>query len=676
MGAVDFGIIVDGAVVIVESIVSRLQGGHARQHDPSISERIRAAVREVVRPTVFALMIIIAAYLPIFMLERVEGRMFAPLAHTVVAALVGSLVFSVTLVPVLATFAYRGPSHHRESPVLRFASWLYRPTLRFALRRPALILGTATLSLVMAIKLLASVGSEFLPALNEGAIYVTFTLPPSTSLEESQRMMPKLSAVADAFPEVEARMTQLGRPEDGTDPKLSNNLELFLKLRPASSWPSETKDLDALIAKMSASYAVIPGLEANFSQPITDNVNENISGQQGQIALKFYGHDLDRLQEMAEAAKAALRRVPGAADVGLVKSGTVPQLAVRPRRDALGRFGLGMKGVQEHIGMALGGRTVGTLWDGERSFDVVARLPERAREDVERIRALRVPTSSGALVPLETLARIQLEQGKAAINRENGQRYVGVRMNVRGRDMGSFVADAQRAVEDAVPAVAGVTREWGGEFESKERALRRLSLVVPVALLITLALLFNAFRSLSLAVLVLLNVPFALVGGAIGLWVFDMPFSIAAAVGFIALVGQASLNGVLVLSAVEERRRAGASLLQAVEDGASERLRAVLMTAALAALGLVPAALSRAMGSETQRPIAVVIVGGTISAALLTLIVLPVMYALMRSLFARLGLAPTAPEARGGRPGPRGASPGSGHQPKTPSARSELEDHP
>jgi cobalt-zinc-cadmium resistance protein CzcA len=643
MGAVDFGIIVDGAVVIIEAIVHKLalaKHEHTRSEGPGerpagVIARIDGAVREVARPTVFALLIIIAAYLPIFLLQRVEGRIFAPLAHTVVAALLGSLVFSMTLVPVLATFAYRKPRKHRESPLLRVFERGYMPSLRVALRWPLGVLAIAVASLLASVHLIREQGSEFLPELNEGALYVTFTLPSNVSLGEGRRLSPTLLSMLDSFPEVESTMSQLGRPEDGTDPKLSNNLELFIKLKPADQWPSSTPDLGTLISKLSRVYAEVPGLEVNFSQPIRDNVNESIAGQSGQIALKLYAGDLSLLQQTAEAAKRVLAGVPGVADLGIVKSGVVPQLQVKPHRQWLGRFGLTLADFQSYLATALGGHVVEQLWEGDRSFDVVLRLPVAARDTVEEISALRVPTPSGALVPLPALAEVGVDYGRAAINRENGQRYVGVRMNVRGRDLGSFVRDAQAAIKQQLPPTRGVTMEWGGEFESKERAMNRLLVALPLALIVTLVLLFNAFGSLPLALLVLLNVPFALVGGGVGLWAMHMPLSIAAAVGFIALIGQAALNGVLVLSAIEARRKAGAALDEAVLEGSRERLRAVLMTAALAAFGLVPAALSRSMGAETQRPIAVVIVGGTVSAALLTLFVLPVLYRLVFSLHAR-----------------------------------------
>lgn len=414
---------------------------------------------------------------------------------------------------------------------------------------------------------------------------------------------------------------------------MSNNLEFFVKLRPADEWPKDTPNPSTLIGQMRNALTVVPGLEVNFSQPIRDNVNENISGQFGQIALKIYANDLKDLQATAEASKTALANVRGVADLGIVKSGEVPQIQISPKRKELGRFGLTMQDVQGVMSTALGGRVAGELWEGDRSFNVVLRFPESSRDTIEKVSALRIPTPSGALVPLTSVADVQVAYGRASINRENGQRYVGVRMNVRGRDMGSFVEEARTTLREKVQLRPGMSVEWGGEFESKERAMKRLEVVVPVAIAVTLGLLYQAFGSLTLALIVLLNVPFALIGGAVGLWLFDMPFSVAAAVGFIALAGQASLNGVLVLSAVEQRRKEGMAIDDAILRGAAERLRPVLMTAALAALGLVPAAVSRAMGAETQRPIAVVIVGGTISAAILTLLVLPVMYrGVLRSL--------------------------------------------
>jgi cobalt-zinc-cadmium resistance protein CzcA len=625
MGAVDFGVIVDGGVVLVEAIARRVATPDGLR-PVTLQDRILEGTRTVVRPTVFSLLIIMAAYLPIFMLERVEGRMFAPMANTVVSALAGALLFSVTLIPVLMTFVYRKPRLHRESPVLLAVDRVYAPALAWSLRRPGWVLLGVGAALVVSLVTLVSLGSEFLPELNEGSLYVTFTLPSNVSLSEGRKMVPRLSEILRAAPQVDDVMSQLGRPEDGTDAKLANNLEFFVRLKPAADWPRETSSLGDVIKALNSAIAEVPGVEANFSQPIRDNVNENISGQQGQIALKFYGEDLSALQKQAEKAKLVVSHVPGVADPGIVKSGELPQIQVEPDRMALARYGMNLGDFQYVFQTALGGRPVSTFWEGERRFDVVMRLPLSQRDDMEKIRKLRVAVEGGMTVPLESLAHVQTGFGRAAINRENGRRYVGVRMNVRDRDLGGFVDEARERVDKEAPLPPGMSIEWGGEFESKERAMRRLAVVVPVALVITLMLLFKAFDSFSLAVLTLLNVPFALIGGVFALRAFEMPLSVAAAVGFIALIGQASLNGVLVVSAIAERHRAGMPVERAITDGCRERLRPVLMTSLLAALGLVPAAFSRAIGSETQKPIAVVIVFGTLSACLLTLIVLPVMY--------------------------------------------------
>ncbi len=640
MGAVDFGVIVDGGVVIVESILFRLSHPHEhRGHEEqlSLTERVRRSTMQVVRPTVFSLLIIIAAYLPIFMLERVEGRIFSPMANTVVAALVGALIFSVTLVPVLAALAYRKPIEHKDSPVLRLASRLYEPTLAWALKRPVLVLSLATLGLVAAVAVLPRLGSEFLPELNEGSLYVTVTLPSNISLSEGRKLTPKVVELLRGAKETEQVMSQLGRPDDGTDPSLNNNLEIFVKLKPPEAWPKDSRSLSDVIDHLAQRLEGIPGIEINFSQPIRDNVADSIAGQKGQIALKLYGDDLSVLQAHAEKVKALIASVDGVADLGLVKSGVVPQIQVNPDRQALARYGMALGEFQHVFQTAIGGRPIGEFWEGERKFDIEMRLPLTSRDDVEKIKKLRVPVEGGVTVPLEALAHVGVGFGRAAINRENGRRYIGVRMNVRGRDLGSFVAAAQGLVEAKAPLPPGVTSEWGGEFESKERAMHRLLEVVPVALLLTLLLLFKAYDSFPRAVLTLLNVPFALMGGVFGLALFGLPLSVAAAVGFIALIGQASLNGVLVMSAIADRRERGEGLSSAILHGAKERLRPVLMTASLAALGLVPAALSRGIGSEMQRPLAIVIVAGTISACLLTLVLLPVMYQQYERLAARFG---------------------------------------
>jgi cobalt-zinc-cadmium resistance protein CzcA len=407
---------------------------------------------------------------------------------------------------------------------------------------------------------------------------------------------------------------------------LPSNLEIFVKLKPLDQWRPKLHSLDDLIAEMAKNLQEVPGVEYNFSQPIRDNVAENISGQFGQVALKIYGDDLAQLQAASEKATSVIETVPGAADVGVVKSGETPQIAVRLDRAALARFNLDLGEVQDYIETAMGGHVASEIWDGERRFDVTVRLPPTTREDAESIRRIRLPLANGQVIPLGAVAEVSMGTGRAAITRENGRRYVGVRMNVRNRDLGSFVQEAQAKVGAQVSLPTGYEMTWGGEFENQQRAMQRLKLVIPLALLITFLLLFSAFGSMFDAGVILLMVPFALIGGVVALAVAHMPLSVSAAVGFIALLGQSVLNGVLVVAAIKSRVQAGDALRDAAMNGTRERLRAVLVTGFLASLGLLPAALSHAIGSETQRPIAVVVVGGTISAALLTLVVLPVTY--------------------------------------------------
>ena len=646
MGAVDFGIIVDGAVVLVEHLFHRVRPGEG---SGSTAARILEAAREVARPTLLSLLIIIAAYLPIFSLQRVEGRIFGPMAHTVVSALVGALAMSFTLVPVLAYHALRrSKAAPADSPVFAAARRAYEPTLAFAMSNPGPIVVLALGALAAALVVLPRLGSEFLPELNEGAIYVTFTLPGNISLSEGRRLVPRIKRILRRTPEVTDIMSQLGRPEDGTDPTLPNNLEFFVQLQPMSHWRPGVRSIDAFAEEMEKNLQEIPGLEANFSQPIRDNVNENIAGQFGQIALKIYGDDLDVLQGAAEKAEAAIATVPGAADLGIVKSGEMPQLSVRLDREALARYDLDLADVQDYLETAMAGHVASELWEGEKRFDVTVRLPQTTRDDAASIRKIMLPLKNGALIPVSAVAEVRMATGRAAITRESGRRYVGVRMNVRNRDMGSFVREAREKVAAAAGLPPGYEVDWGGEFENQERAMARLRLVIPLALLITFVLLFSEFGSVADCLIVLLNVPFALIGGVIGLMLARMPLSVAAAVGFIALLGQAVLNGVLMVSAINRRLEDGEALHDAVTGGARDRLRAVLMTSLLAALGLVPAALSHAIGSETQRPIAVVVVAGTISAALLTLVVLPVTFYWSRRLRETLsarGAAPSPSEA-------------------------------
>jgi len=630
MGAVDFGIIVDGGVILIEHLFHKLSPS---AHGPALSdpsrpllERVGEAAKEVARPTLFSLLIIIAAYIPIFSLQRVEGRIFSPLAYTVVSALVGALLVSFTLVPVLCAMALKKPKIMRDSPLLTLAQRAFDPTIRFAMKNVVIVLILAGGVLGGAVALMPRLGSEFLPALNEGALYVTVLLPGNISLSDGRALTPRLAGILRRTPEVVSVLSQLGRPEDGTDTKLPNNLELFIKLKPMAEWRHDKHTMSDLIEEMSFALQQVPGIDYNFSQPIRDNVEENVSGQKGQVALKIYGEDLDKLTTAAEKARDVVAKIPGAVDVGITKSGSTPQIAVHLDRQALARFDLDLGDVQDYIETAMGGHTASEFWDGEKRFDVTVRLPTSTREDIGAIRKIMLPLKDGTLLPLSAIADVSMATGRAAITRENGQRYIGVRMNVRGRDLGSFVAEAQQKVTGEVPVPPGYEVTWGGEFENQQRAMARLRIVIPLALTITFLLLFSAFNSIFDATLILFNVPFALVGGIFALGAADMPLSVSAAVGFIALLGQAVLNGVLVVAAIRSRLANGEPLQEAVVRGTRDRLRAVLMTALLASLGLLPAAMSHAIGSETQRPIAVVVVGGTITAAALALIVLPVTF--------------------------------------------------
>ena len=627
LGAVDFGIIVDGAVIMVEHVARRLGGlTDQRQAGSAVLE----AASEVARPTLFALCIIIVAYIPIFSLQRVEGRIFAPMANTVCAALIAALAFSFTLVPLLCLLLLRGRSPRGETPVEAAALRVYRPALGWALdHRRGVVAATAGL-LAVGVVLFARLGTEFLPELNEGALYVTFTLPPSISLAHASRtVVPRIRETFLSFPEVRSVLSQLGGPDDGTDWSTPNNLEYFVALKPREEWPRGVT-AEGLVAGMRARLAEIPGIDFNFSQPIKDNIEENISGMIGQVAIKLFGDDLDGMRRAAEEVKHALETVPGVADLAVVQSAELPQVHVLVDRKAIARYGLAVADVQDVIETAIGGKTATSLWEGERHFDVVVRLSEAARASLDRIQDIPVATPGGAQVPLAQLARVEMAPGQSSITREANMRFVGIKCNVRGRDLGGFVAEAKRRVA-AVELPPGSFLTWGGEFENQRRAMARLAVIIPISIVLILAILFRTFGSLRCALLILATIPFALVGGVVGLDLAGLNLSVAACIGFIALMGQVVLNGVVLVSQINSLRADGLGLRAGVEAGAIRRLRAVLMTALLAALGLLPAALSTEMGSETQRPLAVVVIGGLVSATVLTVLVLPVLYTMFMS---------------------------------------------
>jgi cobalt-zinc-cadmium resistance protein CzcA len=626
LGAVDFGIIVDGAVIMVEHLARRL-GGVTDRRDAQTT--IMEAASEVARPTLFALLIIIVAYVPIFSLQRVEGRIFAPMANTVCAALVGALVFSFTLIPVLSALLLRGAASSEETPVERVAHRVYRPLLHWALDHRGPVVTIAVATLLLGGWLFGRLGTEFLPELNEAALYVTVTLPPSIALERAAKtVVPRISDILLSFPEVKGLMSQLGGPDDGTDWKTANNLEIFVDLRPREEWPAGMTTAK-LIAAIDDELDAIPGIDVNFSQPIKDNVEENISGLKGQLAIKVFGDDLDALHQAAADVKRVVGTVPGVADLEVVQADELPQVHIAVDRERIARYGLNVADVEEVVETAIGGKAATQLWEGERRFDVVVRLTQADRATLSKLPDIRVATPDGAQIPLEQLAKIEVARGQSAIDREANMRFVGIKCNVRGRDLGGFVAEAQGRVAAEVKLPANSFITWGGEFENQRRAMARLAVIIPISIALILAILFRTFGSLRCALLILATIPFALIGGVVGLDVAGLNLSVAACIGFIALMGQVVLNGVVLVSQINTLRSNGLGLRDAVEAGASGRLRAVLMTALLAALGLLPAALSTEIGSETQRPLAVVVIGGLVSATVLTLLVLPVLYAMV-----------------------------------------------
>lgn len=625
LGAIDFGIIVDGAVIVVENIFRHLSEHpvDARKDPGHFRDVIQRGASEVGRPTFFSMLIIIAAHLPIFALQRHEGRIFAPMAWTVTSALIGSLLLSLTVVPLLCYYLLRRPIPHEDNWVVRTAKRLYEPVLRGALARWRLVLGIAVASLAVTAVVFSRLGSEFLPELNEGTIWVNTTLPPGVSLEEARQRARQMRELIRTVPEVNTVVSKCGRPEDGTDPKALNMLECFVDLKPASQWkPGVTKE--QVLSAMDRALESLPGLETSFSQPIRDNVLESISQIDGQVVIKVFGEDADTLQHQVDAILRQVRGVPGVARAFIDRAGAVPQELIEVDRGQAARFGLNVQDVQDVIETAVGGRVATDIWEGERHFGVVVRLPEEARQP-DRLPSLLIDTAEGSKVPLAQVAHFHVTSGALNLSRENGTRVKAIGVFIRGRDMGSVVRDMQTRVSGLeIPKGYFVT--WSGEFENQQRAMKRLALVVPVSVFLIFVLLFNTFRSVRSAILILLNVPFAVIGGVFALWIPGVPLSVSAAIGFIALFGQAVLNGVVMVSYFNQLIEEGRRPLDAVIFGAVVRLRTVLMTALLAMLGLLPMALSHGIGSETQRPLALVIIGGLLSATPLTLIVLPVLY--------------------------------------------------
>lgn len=623
LGAMDFGIIVDGAVIVIENIFRRLgEASKLEDHRPRV-RTIHEAVIEVGRPTVFSMIIIIVAHLPIFTMQRHEGKIFAPMAYSVVAALITSLILSLTLVPFLSKIAFRNHVPHEETKLMHRLHNLYEPMLAWVLANTRKVLGAALLALAITAALVPKLGTELLPELNEGSIWINITLPTSVSVDEARGELRKLRRVIADFPEVKAVISKGGRPEDGTDPKNINMTEMLVDLKPDSAWrKGMTKE--QLVRDMEDKLNDMPGIEPTFSQPVRDQILESISQIDGQIVIKLFGDDMATLRAEGRQILDRIGNVPGVVRAFIDRDGDLPQYRLEIDRAAAARYGLNVMDVQDVVETALAGKAATELWEDDRHFSVVVRLAEPSRQ-LDKLKEVLVPTPAGAQVPLSALVDFKLGSGAMNIARESGQRVVAIGVFIRDRDMGSVVADMQKATAD-MKLPQDYTITWSGEFENQERAMQRLMLVVPLSILMIFVLLFDAFKSFRDALIIICNIPFALIGGIFALLLTGIPLSVSAAIGFIALFGQAVLNGVVMVSHINQLRQEGMSPHEAVFRGALSRLRTVLMTAWLAMLGLLPMALSRGIGSETQRPLALVVIGGLISATILTLYVLLALY--------------------------------------------------
>lgn len=629
LGALDFGLIVDGAVIIVENAIRRLAEAQRNGTQQSLTERLNTvyeATSEVIRPSLFGVAIITVVYIPIFSLTGVEGKMFHPMAATVVMALISAMVLSLTVVPAAVAVFVKGKISEKESPLIRSSKNAYKPLLQLALKFRVLVLGLASVLVVASIWLATTLGSEFVPQLNEGDIALHAMRIPGTGLEQAVEMQEILEQRIKSFPEVDKVFARIGTAEVATDPMPPNVADNFVILKPRSEWPDPDKTKAELVKEMEASVEELPGNNYEFTQPIQMRFNELISGVRADVGIKVFGDELDQLLLTANDILKAVRQVEGAADARVEQVTGLPTLSVIPDRTALGRYGLNVVELQDWVSAAIGGESAGILYEGDRRFELVVRLPENIRRDVEKLAFLPVPLANGDYVPLQEVATLDISPAPAQISRENGKRRVVVTANVRGRDLGSFVTEVKEKIRNEVQIPAGYWLNYGGTFEQLQSASKRLSIVVPITLLIILGILVMAFASLKDALIIFSGVPLALTGGVLSLYLRDMPLSISAGVGFIALSGVAVLNGLVMVAFIRDLWHEKGDLILAVTEGALTRLRPVLMTALVASLGFIPMALNTGTGAEVQRPLATVVIGGIISSTLLTLLVLPVLY--------------------------------------------------
>ncbi|WP_416311605.1 CusA/CzcA family heavy metal efflux RND transporter [Pseudomonas sp. W03] len=639
LGALDFGIIVDGAVVIVENAIRRL--AHAQQHYGRMltrSERMHevfAASKEARRALIYGQLIIMVVYLPIFALTGVEGKMFHPMAFTVVLALLGAMILSVTFVPAAIALFISGKVKEEENVLMRSARRAYEPVLDAVMARRGWVFAGATVLVVLSALLASRMGSEFVPSLGEGDFALQSLRTPGTSLSQSVAMQERLEQqVLAKVPEVERMFSRTGTAEIASDPMPPNISDAYVMLKPKDQWPDPDKSRAQLEAEIQDAANGVPGSAYELSQPIQLRFNELISGVRSDVAVKVFGDDMAVLNQTAEQIAGVLRRVQGSSEVKVEQTSGLPVLTVNIDRQRAARYGLNVGDIQDTVAVAVGGRQAGTLFEGDRRFDLIVRLPENLRSDIDALSRMLIPVPAPAsatdsrigFITLGEVARLELIQGPNQVSRENGKRLMVVSANVRGRDIGSFVSEASGKIEQQVKLQAGYWTTWGGQFEQLQSAAQRLQVVVPVALLLVFTLLMMMFNNLRDGLVVFTGIPFALTGGVVALWLRDIPLSISAGVGFIALSGVAVLNGLVMISFIRSLREEGRSLDAAIREGALTRLRPVLMTALVASLGFVPMALATGTGAEVQRPLATVVIGGILSSTTLTLLVLPALY--------------------------------------------------
>ena len=644
LGAVDFGIIIDSAVVLVEALMVRLamEQTDKHSHQSGLAWRmqiLKSTAIDMGHPILFSKAIIITAFLPIFTFQRVEGKIFSPMAFTLSFALLGAILLTLTLVPALLSYTMT-----REDMAEKHSSWMhqlqetYRRLLLRCSRMRKLVVLASLAVLSVSLVFAPLLGSEFLPKLDEGNIWLTVDLPPSAGLEKTKEVERHIRGILNSYQEVHLVVAHVGRPDDGTDPKGPYHMEILADLKPHSEW--KFADKESLIKDISQRIHEIPGVPTNFSQVIQDSVEEALSGVKGEIAVKIFGRDLAVLEQKASEVVAAINSVRGATDVAAVRISGNSELDITLNRSQLARYGLSVSDVNSTVQTALAGNAASTFYDGDRHFDVTLRLQRSFRDSVDDIDELPIalPNGSGS-IPLSEVAEVVIKQGASRISREAGSRIVSIKANITDRDQGSFVKEAMQKVKQQVKLPPGYSMTWGGQFENQQRAMKRLMVIVPLSVLLIFVLLFWAFKSVKNALLVLLMIPFTLVGGLAGLAVAGLHLSVSAAVGFIALAGISVQNGVIMVEQMKHLMREGKGVAEAVIEGAVARLRPILMTALMAGIGLMPAALSHGIGSETQRPFAVVIVGGLITATLFTLLLLPLLFPLFSDERRRRGHA-------------------------------------